>query len=100
MTSSSITDVIRYLRANKQEYQKLYGITRIGVFGSFTRNEQTPRSDIDMVVEMDPCRKNLHNYLQFKRHLERTLQLSVDIGFEHTLKPTARESMQRQVVYA
>ncbi len=100
MTSSSITDVIRYLRANKQEYLELYGITRIGVFGSFARNEQTPRSDIDMVVEMDPRRKNLHNYLQFKRHLERTLQLSVDIGFEHTLKPTARESMQRQVVYA
>ncbi len=100
MVFSSIADVINHLSANKQKYQELYGITRIGVFGSFARNEQTPCSDIDLIVEMDPHRKNLHNYLQFKRHMEKTFNLSVDVGFEHTLKPAARESMGRQIVYA
>ncbi len=100
MASISIADVINHLSANKQKYHELYGITRIGVFGSFVRNEQTQFSDIDLVVEMDPLRKNLHNYLQFKRHMEKTLQLPVDVGFEHTLKPIAKESIQRQIVYA
>jgi uncharacterized protein len=99
MAFKSISDVINHLTANKQKYHDLYGVTRIGVFGSFVRNEQTPFSDIDMVVEMDQHRKNLHNYLQFKRHMEEALQLSVDVGFEHTLKPVAKESIQRQIVY-
>ena len=100
MAVMSISDVINHLTANKQKYRDLYGITRIGVFGSFVRDEQTPFSDIDLVVEMDPRRKNLHNYLPFKRDLEKTLQLPVDVGFEHTLKPIAKESIQRQIVYA
>lgn len=100
MAFMTITDVINHLSVNKKKYHDLYGVTRIGVFGSFVRNEQTPFSDIDLVVEMEPERKNLHNYLQFKRDLEKTLQLSVDVGFEHTLKPIAKESMQRQIVYA
>ncbi|WP_045216963.1 nucleotidyltransferase family protein [Desulfonatronovibrio magnus] len=100
MTFSTIDEVIHYLRTNKGEFQERYGITSIGIFGSFVRKEQNPFSDIDMVVEMDPHRKNLHNFLQFKRHVERTLELSVDIGFEHTLKPAARESVKKQIVYA
>ncbi len=100
MTFSTIDEVIHYLSANKGEFQERYGITSIGVFGSFARNEQTPYSDIDIVVEMDPRRKNLHNLLQFKRHMERTLRHSVDIGFDHTLKPAARESIKKQIVYA
>ncbi len=100
MTFSTIDEVIHYLSANKEEFQERYGITSVGVFGSFVRKEQTPCSDIDIVVEMDPRRKNLHNLLQFKRHMERTLELSVDIGFEHTLKSAARESIKKQIVYA
>lgn len=100
MKFKTIDEVIHYLSANKGEFQEMFGITRIGVFGSFVRKEQTPCSDIDMVVEMDPRRKNLHNFLQFKRHMERTLELSVDIGFEHTLKPAARETIKKQIVYA
>ena len=100
MTFSTIDEVLHYLSENKLEFQEKFGITRIGVFGSVARGEQTSCSDIDMVVEMDPRRKNLHNFLQFKRHLESTLELSVDIGFEHTLKPSARESVKKQIVYA
>ena len=100
MTFSTIDEVIHYLRASKGEFQERYGITSICIFGSFVRKEQNQFSDIDMVVEMDPRRKNLHNILQFKRHVERTLELSLDIGFEHTLKPAARESIKKQIVYA
>ena len=57
MAVMSISDVINHLTANKQKYRDLYNITRIGVFGSFVRDEQTPFSDIDLVVEMDPRRK-------------------------------------------
>jgi hypothetical protein len=100
MTFSTIDEVIHYLSENKLEFQEKFGITRIGVFGSVARREQTSCSDIDMVIEMDPQRKNLHNFLQFKRHLESTLGHSVDIGFEHTLKPAAMESIKHQIVYA
>ena len=30
-----------------------FGFKSIGLFGSFSRDEQTPESDIDILVEMD-----------------------------------------------
>lgn len=32
---------------------KKYGVSRIGLFGSYLRNEQKPTSDIDILVEFE-----------------------------------------------
>ena len=44
-------------------------------------------------------KKSLHNFLQFKRALENEFQRSVDLGFEHTLKPVVKENLQGKITY-
>lgn len=47
------TEEIRsILVRHKEEFEKKYGVTIIGVFGSHTRGEQTPASDLDVFVEV------------------------------------------------
>jgi hypothetical protein len=45
------------LRQLLPELQQTYGITRLGIFGSYIRGEQTETSDLDLLVEFDPDRR-------------------------------------------
>jgi len=44
--------VLRVLRRYKQGFERLYGVTALGLFGSLARGEATPASDVDVVVCM------------------------------------------------
>ena len=99
MESQSIQDILTYLRGKKGFLHEQFGVTRIGVFGSVVENRQTAFSDLDMVVELDKNKKNIHGFLQLKRFLEKELSREIDIGFEHTLKPAVKESIKERIVY-
>ncbi|HOR95138.1 MAG TPA: nucleotidyltransferase domain-containing protein [Spirochaetota bacterium] len=78
--------LINFLKSNKEYYKNKYGITRIGLFGSFANNQNTKKSDIDLIIIMSQDKKNIHNFLAFKNELELILKRKVDVGFEHTIK--------------
>ena len=99
MEKASFEEVIAYLKKNRILFHDKFGITRMGIFGSFARGEQTPSSDIDMVVEMSKEKKNIHNFLEFKRLIEREMKRKVDMGFERFLKTAVREKIKKQIIY-
>ncbi len=88
------------MRKNKTFLNESFGVTRIGIFGSFVRGEQTSSSDVDIVVEMSKDRKNLHSFLRLKRFLENETARKIDLGFEHSLKPAVKEKIIKQIIYA
>jgi len=95
----SIEEIVEYLRKNKTFLYDRFGVTRMGIFGSFVRDGHTPSSDIDMVVEIEESRKNIHSFLQLKRFLEKEMERRIDLGFEHSLKPTLREKIKEHIIY-
>lgn len=99
MEISSIEEIVAYLKSNKSFFYERFGVTRMGIFGSFTREEQTSSSDIDMVVEIERSRKNIHSFLQVKKFLEKELARKIDMGFEHSLKPIVRDKIKGQIIY-
>jgi len=99
MEISSANEVIAYLKKNRKFFHEMFGVTRIGIFGSFVRGEQTSSSDIDIVVEMEKGKKNLHNFLQLKRLLEKETARKIDLGLEHSLKPAIRDKIKEQIIY-
>lgn len=99
MEISSITELIEYLKARKKFLHSRFGVTRLGVFGSFVQGAQTKSSDIDMVVEFERDKKNIHSFLQLKRFLEKELSRKVDLGVEQSLKPIVRESIKERIIY-
>jgi len=91
--------IIEYLRNHQQEFLDKYGVCKIGLFGSVARDEQSAASDIDVVVEMVPEKKTLHNFLEFKRTLEKAFGRTVDLGMETAIKPALRKAIQEEIVY-
>ena len=52
-TATTKRDVLKTLQQNSARLQAL-GVKRLGLFGSFAREEQKPASDIDLLVEFQP----------------------------------------------
>ena len=48
-----LQDCISKLSEFKQTFGNQFGITRLGIFGSVARQENTEDSDIDIVVEVE-----------------------------------------------
>jgi len=99
MEISSKDEIIAYLRNKKRFFYDEFGVTRMGIFGSFVRGEQTRSSDIDIIVEIEKDRKNIHSFLQLKRFLEKELAKKIDLGFERSLKPIIRDKIKGQIIY-
>lgn len=99
MEISSLEEIVKYLKKNKSFLYDRFGVTRMGIFGSFVRKAQVASSDIDMVVDIEKARKNIHNFLQLKRFLEKELEKKIDLGFEHSLKPILRDKIKEQIIY-
>ena len=99
MEISTTGEIVAYLRDKKTFFHERFGVTRIGIFGSFAQGGQTIKSDIDLVVEFEKSRKNIHTFLQLRRLLEKELSRKVDLGFEHSLKPLVRENIKGKITY-
>ncbi|MCE7042104.1 nucleotidyltransferase family protein [Dyadobacter sp. CY312] len=70
--------IIELIQSRRLAIQML-GAERLGLFGSFARNEQNETSDIDFVVEFKSGMKKYKNLLDLADLLEETLQRKVDL---------------------
>ena len=50
------------MTAHKSDLSK-YGVFNIGLFGSYLRNEQTERSDIDLLIDFEPDKESYDNFM-------------------------------------
>jgi len=86
------------LASRKAEMVRMYGVTKIGLFGSFVRGDQRDDSDVDIVVELE-SENMFRAFFGLKRYLEHLLGRSVDLGLEHALKPAVRERVAKEIIY-
>jgi predicted nucleotidyltransferase len=78
--------IIRRILDNRQALARL-GVAGIGLFGSFIRNEQTPQSDIDILVDFLPGQHTFDNFMDVSLLLEETLGRCVDLVTRESLSP-------------
>jgi len=76
------------------------GVLRLGLFGSFARDEQTNESDVDFLVEFDPSRKTFDNFMKLSLLLEQLCQRRVELVTTEALSPYIRPYVTREVRYA
>ena len=70
-------DVLARLRAFKESRQAEYGLSSLGVFGSFARGQAQEESDVDVVFETSE--PNLFRTSRMKQELEELLARRVDV---------------------
>ena len=49
---SSLKDIEKILKKHKEYLKKQFHVKNMGVFGSYSRGEDTSESDIDILVEL------------------------------------------------
>lgn len=92
-------NIIRLLEMNIEKIRG-YGVRRIGLFGSYSRGEQTETSDVDILVEFEDDEKTFDNYMDLKFFLEDLFGLKVDLVMEGTIKPDLLPYILGSVKYA
>ena len=71
-------------------------VNRAYLFGSFSRGEETPDSDIDIMVDLDKSKPiGLFKYVTMKLDLQELLHREVDLVERNELLPFAQESANR-----
>ncbi len=75
-------------------YLKTQPIKKMWVFGSFSRGEERPDSDIDLLVQYDRenHRVGLFTIIRIQQQLQEMLGRKIDLVEEGTLMPFAVES--------
>jgi predicted nucleotidyltransferase len=94
-------NILNYLSENKILFREQFHIVKIGVFGSFARNEQNADSDIDILIELEDNVSNVFDLKWTLRELlTRQFQREVDICNTKHLKPYAKEFILKDAIYA
>ena len=89
-------EVINFLRSNKRLLKDKYKVSKIGIFGSYAREENTNESDIDIIVSMP---SDFDNYYDLKEFLEKQLNLEIDLALEKNIRNLIRRKVQDEVIY-
>jgi uncharacterized protein len=97
-TLPTLDAIIQTLRATLPELRDRYGVISLGVFGSYVRGEQTPDSDLDLLVEFDHRPLTLLQFIALEYELSDRLQLKVDLVEKTILKPKIGERILQEIV--
>ena len=93
-------DVLALLRQHEPELKARFGVSKIGIFGSFARGEERPDSDVDILVTFQNGKKTFDNFMGTKFYLEDLFKRKVDLVTDAALKPLIRDPIRQDVVYA
>ncbi len=78
--------IVRLLQSNNQQIRN-FGVKKIGLFGSFVKNQQTADSDIDLIVEFEKEKKTYKSFIKLAFFLEELLGRKVDLLTTKSLSP-------------
>ena len=93
-------EILDFLHDNYNYITQEFHLTKVGLFGSFARDEQTKESDVDLLVEMEDGVQNVHDLkVSLKEYLSEAFERSVDIAREKYLKPYAKELILEDTIY-
>jgi predicted nucleotidyltransferase len=91
--------ILTTIRTNKKELS-LIGIREVGLFGSYVRDEQSHKSDIDILIDFEPDRENFDNYMAVCDILEQLFKNEkVEIVTKNGLSPYIGPKILKEVVY-
>jgi predicted nucleotidyltransferase/DNA-binding XRE family transcriptional regulator len=86
---------IRRQRDHLQEIARRHGVRNLRVFGSVARAEDSPKSDVDFLVDLEPGR-TLIDLIGFQQEVQEKLGVDVDAATVDLLKDRVRKRAVRE----
>ncbi len=91
------SDILDKLRELKPVLKKDYEVKEIGLFGSFTDNTFTEKSDIDIIVELE--KPIGWKFFTLEMFLEKTFGRKIDLVTKNALREQIKDRILNQVKY-
>jgi len=91
--------ILSTIKTHKTELKK-FGILNVGLFGSYVRDEQSKKSDIDILIDFDPDKESFDNYMAVYDYFEKLFKNEkVEIVTKNGLSPYIGPSILKEVMY-
>lgn len=91
-------EIINSLHQHKSELNEKFGIEKLALFGSFAKDEQSEKSDIDLLV-VQMKKKNAITLIKAKNFISDVLGRDVDLGLLDSLRPFIRTRVEKEMIY-
>ena len=92
--------ILETITSHQLQIKKL-GVEKIGLFGSYSRNEQTENSDIDILVSFRPSEETFDNLMDLSFLLQSLFpHHRLDIATTNGLSPYIGPKILQEVTYA
>ena len=88
--------IVERIQRARQRLASL-GVKSIGLFGSFVRGQQTPSSDVDVLVEFTPEKHTFDNFMEVSFLLEEIFGRRVEVVTPESLSPYIGPHILREV---
>lgn len=93
-------EILAYLLERKEELFSEFQLVKLGLFGSFARNEESELSDIDLLIEFEPNTKGLSNKKQkIKELIHQKFHRKVDVCRKKYIKSYFKNQILQSVIY-
>lgn len=93
-------EAIRRLQRNRQKLRG-FGVARMSVFGSTARDEATPHSDVDLLVEFEPAAQvGLFAFVRLQGFLADVMGTRIDLATPDALRPEMRDEILAEAIRA
>lgn len=96
MKKYSSNEIIEMLKGHRAILKK-YSVIRIGLFGSFARNESTATSDIDLLVDFED--KSFDNFMDLAEELENIFGRKVDLLTQKGMSPHIFPLVKKEILW-
>ena len=98
MATKTRKEIFDLLSQNFIQMRNDYGVEKMGVFGTFVREEQRPESDVDILVEFSrPV--GMVDFIRIETMLQDLLGIRVDLVTRNALKKNIGQRILNEVQY-
>lgn len=91
-------DIVKLIQLNEEKIKE-FGVSKIGLFGSYVRGEQRSDSDVDLIVEFKVGEKSYTHFFNLIEFMEGILQKKIDLLTEKSLSERFKKMIQKETVY-
>jgi predicted nucleotidyltransferase len=92
------SQLISLIQSQSHQLRQL-GADKLGLFGSFVRNEQKDSSDVDLLIEFNPGMKTYCNFIRIIFLLEGLFNRNVELVTPQSLSPGLKEIILKDIQY-
>jgi len=92
------SEIFLLIKKNQSKI-KTFGVKKLGLFGSFCRQEQNSDSDVDILVDFEGDKKTFDNFINLSFFLEELMSRKIELVTPESISPYFKSAILSEVEY-